>query len=55
MNGRSASKTIFLFFLIIVIIILQLLSSIQSNRFGKKLDSLEKAKWFAPKDKQKYK
>ena len=43
MNGHSASKTIFLFFLIIVIIILQLLSSIQSNRFSKKLNSLEKA------------
>jgi hypothetical protein len=42
MNGRSASKAIFLFFLIIIIILLQLLSSIQSNRLGKKLDSLEK-------------
>ena len=42
MNGRSASKTIFLFSLIIIVILLQLLSTIQANRFIKKLDSLEK-------------
>jgi peptide/nickel transport system substrate-binding protein len=42
MNGRSATKTIFFFFLLIVIIFLQLLSAIQTNRFNKKLNSLEK-------------
>ena len=42
MNGRSSSKAIFLFFLIIIIILLQLLSTIHTNRFIKKLDFLEK-------------
>ena len=42
MNGRWTGKAIFLFFLLIVIILLQLLTRIQTNRFLKKLDSLEK-------------
>jgi peptide/nickel transport system substrate-binding protein len=42
MNGRSSLKMVFALLLLFVIIFLQLLSRIQTNRFLKKLDSLEK-------------
>jgi peptide/nickel transport system substrate-binding protein len=48
MNGRSAPKAIFLFFLLAVIIFLQLSSQIQTERFSIKLDYLERTLLNAP-------
>lgn len=42
MNGRSASKGIFLLIVLIFILFLQILSKYQTNQFNRRLDTLEK-------------
>ncbi|HBG28172.1 MAG: hypothetical protein A2Y10_19530 [Planctomycetes bacterium GWF2_41_51] len=48
MNGRSASKGIFVLILLIVILFLQLLSKLQVNYFNQRLDSIEKTIFNTP-------
>jgi len=48
MNGRSASKGIFLFLILFVILSLQILSQFKTNCFERRLETLEKTIFNAP-------